>query len=86
MTLHEFGELSPAQQRRVVHVKGVFLLTRKGVGITAILYQVEGFYVELHLDAQSAVVLHLVFFDDTGSLESYLQQIRLTELQPLFRR
>ena len=86
MTLQDFCAYSSSKQRRLVHAKGVFLLNRKGVGITAILYQVEGFYVELHLDGQSAVVLHLVCFDDTARLEPYLHQIPLTELQPLLRR
>ncbi|RYZ19036.1 MAG: hypothetical protein EOO10_24925 [Chitinophagaceae bacterium] len=83
MTLQEFRTFSPTKQRRIVHTKGVFLLNRKGVGMTAILYQLEGFYVELHLDAHSAVVLHLVAFAGTEGLEPYLQQIPLTELQPL---
>ena len=50
------------------------------------LFQVNDFYVELHPDAQSAVVLHLVCFDDTKGLEPYLQQISLTSLQSLLRR
>lgn len=86
MTLQEFCSFSPAKQRRVVHTKGVFLLNRKAVGITAMLFQLEGFYVELHLDAQSAVVLHLVAFDDAERLDPYLQQIPLRELQPLLGR
>ncbi|RYG33687.1 MAG: hypothetical protein EOO01_32975, partial [Chitinophagaceae bacterium] len=85
MTLQEFQAFSPNKQRRMVHAKGVFLLNREGVGLTAILYQLEGFYVELHLDTQSAVVLHLVSFSDTEALEPYLHQIHLTELQPLLR-
>ncbi|MBB1284566.1 hypothetical protein HRH25_09295 [Flavisolibacter sp. BT320] len=86
MTLQDFQAFSSAKQRRLVHTKGVFLLTRTGVGLTAILCQVEGFYVELHLDADSAVVLDLHSFDDTAGLDPYLPQIRLTELQPLLRR
>lgn len=85
MTLYEFRTYSCAKQRRVVHTKGVFLLNRKGVGMVAILYQVEGFYVELYLDAQSAVVLHLVSFADTAALEPYLDQIHLADLYPLLR-
>ncbi|HEV7333798.1 MAG TPA: hypothetical protein VGN63_22375 [Flavisolibacter sp.] len=85
MTICEFRVLSPAMQRRVVHAKGVFLLNRRGVDMVAILYQVSGFYVELHLDKQSAVALQLVCFDDTNRLEPYLHQIPLTELQPLLR-
>lgn len=85
MTLQEFRTFSSTKQRRIVHAKGVFLLNRKGVGMTAILYQLEGFYVEQHLDTHSAVVLHLVSFASTAGLEPYLQQIPLTELQPLLR-
>lgn len=86
MTLQDFQAFSAAKQRRLVHTNGVFLLTRNGVGITAVLCQVEGFYVELHLDAETAVVRNLLSFDDTAGLEPYLPQIQLTELQPLLRR
>lgn len=86
MTLHDFQAFSAAKQRRLVHTKGVFLLRRNGVGVTAILYQVESFYVELQLDAESAVMRHLFSFDDTAALEPYLLQIQLTELQPLLGR
>lgn len=86
MTLQDFQVFSVAKQRRLVHTKGVFLLSRKGVGVTAILYQIESFYVELHLDAETAVMRHLVSFDNTAALEPYLSQIQLTELQPLLGR
>ncbi|HEV7329578.1 MAG TPA: hypothetical protein VGN63_00915 [Flavisolibacter sp.] len=86
MTLQHFRSLPLDTQRKVVQHSGVFLLGRTGVGVTAKLFQLNNFYVELFFNEKMSAVSRLVAFDDTAKLEHYLHLIPLTELQPLIRR
>ncbi|WP_162945037.1 hypothetical protein [Flavisolibacter nicotianae] len=85
MTLHQFRSLSEDVQRRIIQQNGVFLLGRTGVGITAKLYQLNGFYVEMFWDEKMAEVVHLVSFDDPAKLENYFHLVLVSELQALLR-
>lgn len=82
MNLQQFRSLSLDMQRQVVQHSGVFLFVRKGVGATAKLYQVEGFYVELFFDEKMSEVIRIVSFDDMNRLEPYLRLVNVATLQP----
>lgn len=46
------------------------------------LYQVEGFYVELFFDEKMSEAIRIRSFDDTRHLEPYLRRVDVSELQP----
>ena len=83
MTLLQFCSLSGDLQRQVVQQRGVFLFGRTGIGITAKLYQVEGFYVEIFFDHQRSGVSSMVPFDDANNLEPYLRQVDIMAIYEL---
>jgi len=47
------------------------------------LYQVEGFYVEIYFNDKMSVALRLRCFEDTVHLDPYLRMVDVSELQPL---
>lgn len=70
-------------QRHVVKHCGVFLFGRTGVGVNVLLYQVEGFYVELYFDEKMSAVNKIRSFEDTKFLEPYLRMVDVSEVQVL---
>jgi hypothetical protein len=83
MTLEQFQSLPKDIQRNVVKHCGVFLFGRTGVGVNVMLYQVEGFYVELYFDEKMSEAMHVRSFDDTKHLDPYLRRVDVSELQLL---
>ena len=83
MTLEQFRSLPKDMQRKVVKHCGVFLFGRTGVGVNVMLYQVEGFYVEIYFNDKMSVALRLRCFEDTVHLDPYLRMVDVSELQPL---
>jgi hypothetical protein len=82
MNLTQFRSLSPDIQRKVVQHTGVFLFGRTGVGVTAKLYQIGSFYVELFFNEKRSELIRIVSFDDTHKLEPYLRLVNVAEIQP----
>ena len=85
MTLQQFRSLPKDIQRKMVHDYGVFLYGRTGVSLTAKLYQMDGFYVELFFDTKMSVVTQIKSFSDTAPLEPYLRMVDVSELQLLLK-
>jgi hypothetical protein len=83
MTFEQFRSLPKDIQRNVVKHCGVFLFGRTGVGVNVMLYQVEGFYVEVWFDEKMSEATRIRCFDDTKSLEPYLRMVDVSELQQL---
>ena len=83
MTITQFRALPKDIQRTVVKHYGVFLFGRTGVGVNVMLYQVEGFYVELYFDEKMSEAMHVRSFDDTIHLDPYLRRVDVSELQLL---
>lgn len=84
MTFEQFKALPKDIQRNVVKHCGVFLFGRQGVGVNVMLYQVEGFYVEIYFDDKMSEATRIKSFDDTVYLEPYLRRVDVSELQPFF--
>jgi hypothetical protein len=84
MTLQQFHCLPAKMQQQMVKQSGVHLFSRTGVGVNLMLYQVEGFYVEIYFDKQLSKVLRLRCFDDTRNLDPYLRLVDVSELQQFF--
>ncbi len=80
MTLHHFNTLNVEKQKETMLEKGVFLADRTTEDFITILYQVDGFYVEIiYLKSDNQIVL-VRSFDSTDDIEPYLEQIDLFKL------
>ena len=80
MTLHHFNTLNQNKQKETMLERGAFLADRTTEDFITILYQVDGFYVEIiYLRADNKIVL-VRSFDSADELQPYLEQIDLSNL------
>ena len=79
--LAEFLALLPAQQFDLLHSDGVYIGKRKADGQTIILFQLHGFYVEVHYRRYRRDVEQMVTSDEVGILQPYLEQIHVRDLK-----
>jgi hypothetical protein len=77
MTLYQFKALDEFEQHEVLWDKGVFITHRAEAGCTLMLYQIDGFYVELTYDSDMNKIVGLRSFLNTNRLEPYLKNIHL---------
>ena len=80
MTLYQFKLLDTMEQAQAVWDEGVHLATRNIPGVTILLWQVDGFYVEVFYDIVEGEIIKIRSFHSTYGLEPYLKQIDLTQL------
>ena len=80
MTLYFFNILDTDQQQQIVLKKGVELGERRTPLYKVVLYQVDGFYVEVYYHFHFNVVHKIRSFTDTKSLAPYLKNISLVDL------
>jgi hypothetical protein len=83
MTLTEFAMLKKEEQINVIKRNGTFLFVRQEAGIDIVLYQILGFYAEVFFEGDNKKNVRIRSFDDTASLDVYLKEINLSELQDL---
>lgn len=80
MTLLYFKNLTKNQKRTTVLRHGAFL-SEKSYGLfRTMLYQLDGFYVEVYFTRFSKEALWFRSFDSTKNLQPYLQQIDISSL------
>ena len=80
MTLQQYKALKPDEQTSFLCKAGVSIAERKVGPYLIVLFQVEGFYVEVFYDKYSYQMLKLVSFYNTTLLEPYLAEIDLKKL------
>ncbi|RYZ00679.1 MAG: hypothetical protein EOO11_00710 [Chitinophagaceae bacterium] len=80
MTLFAFQLLTPAEQLDLLYEEGTYIGKRKVGGQVRILYQIEGFYVEVYYTKYRCVAEKLVCFRSTIPLEPYLEFIDVEHL------
>jgi hypothetical protein len=85
MTLQQFSEKSRDQQHALIQAKAVFLIEKEMGGLTAYLYQLFGFYVEVFRDKYNPTIVYANCFDDVHTLEDYLDEISLAEIKKIIR-
>jgi hypothetical protein len=85
MRLQEFRLLAKERQIEVIKDTGAYLFMRQEAEADIILYQLEGFYVEVFFDGQQLQGPRIKCFEAGESLEIYLQQINIDEVQSLLR-
>lgn len=80
MTCRQYRNLSEQDQEFVLWAKGVVLGQRVDGIFMYVLFQVEGFYIEVQFHKPTAAVSGLYTFEDTGELSPYLEQV---DIEPL---
>jgi hypothetical protein len=85
MTLEQFGDLPRNKQHALIQSEAVFLMEKDMSGLTAYLYQLYGFYVEVFRDRYNPSVVYANCFDDVRTLEDYLETISLSEINRIIR-
>jgi hypothetical protein len=80
MTLFEFRVLSDEDQIDLLYQEAVYIGKRKEGRATAVLYQLEGFYVEVYYQKYRRHVSRIIGFTSTIPLDPYLEQINVEDL------
>ena len=80
MTLHHFNALDQEKQRRWVLRKGVYLCSRYSRDFTVLLFDVDGFYIEVYFYTATNTIFLLKSFDQTDPLTPYLHAIDIQSL------
>lgn len=80
MTLKYFRKLSESQQYRRLLVDGTHIADRTGLRSMILLFQLEGYYIEVYFHHDTDELLGSRSFSGTDELQPYLQQIDLAGL------
>lgn len=80
MKLQEFRSAPSEIQEKLVKRRGVFLMERKSLGVSVLLFQLDGFYVEVFYNTQTGVVSFVKSFEDMDGIEAYLNRIDISEV------
>ncbi|RYZ22201.1 MAG: hypothetical protein EOO16_10075 [Chitinophagaceae bacterium] len=80
MTVPQFKLLTSRQKKITVLRTGSFLCERKMGLLRKMLYQVDGFYVEIYFLRFGREALWYRCFDSTNALQPYLKQIDISGL------
>lgn len=80
MTFQHFNALSSIAQQDLVYNEGVWLMERLTGSFLIVLYQIEGFYVEIYYLRSTYEVIVIKSFTNTDLLHPYLSKINVSEL------
>jgi hypothetical protein len=80
LSLTEFSNLPQELQFDVLHKHGVYVGKRKLDTQTVVLFQLHGFYVEVHYLQYRKVIDYLISTDNIDILQPYLDQINIRDL------
>ena len=80
MHLEKFNKLSQERQLDIIIMMGVMLIECRRFNFTLRLFQISRFYIEVYSMEGSGEVIAINAFEDTESLENYLEQIDISEL------
>lgn len=80
MKLQQFRSAPQEVQEKLVKRNGVFLMERKSLGVSVLLFQLDGFYVEVFYNTQRGVVSFVKSFEDMDGIEAYLGRIDISDV------
>ncbi len=83
MKLQQFRSASREVQEKLVKWKGVFLMERKSLGVSVLLFQLDGFYVEVFYNTATHSVSFVKSFEDMDGIEAYLDKIDISEVMAI---
>lgn len=86
MNLQQFRSASVEAQEKLVKESGVFLLERRSLGVSVLLFQLEAFYIEVFYNSATNSVSFIKSFEDMDGIEAYLQRIDISEVLGILRR
>jgi hypothetical protein len=75
MTLYEYKQLDETEQATTLWNQGAHLGERFNGEHNILLYQMDGFYVEVFYDPDRNAIVRIRSFRNTGQLRPYLDQI-----------
>lgn len=79
LTLAEFRELPGEHQFDVLHKYAVYVGKSKINNRKVVLFQLHGFYVEVHYRQYRKTIHHLIISESTDILQPYLDQIQIRD-------
>ena len=77
MTLFEFRQLPYPHQIRLLYEEGTYIGKNKDNGLTYLLYQLAGFYIEISYSLYRVKIEGLNFSESTDMLDPYLEQVEI---------
>ena len=80
MKLHDFELMAETEQIDQLYRYGVYIGKRRDAFSVILLYQLEGFYVEVYYRKYRSHVKKLHCFETTEQLDPYLEQIDVENL------
>ena len=81
LSLTEFTTLPRERQLKLLQEHGVYVGKRRVDELTAVLFQLHAFYVELFYKVYRKVVDHIDISDDPDILQPYLNQVNVRDLK-----
>ena len=78
MTIQDFNSMNKHHQQKKLLTKGKYIADRTTEDYQALLFELNGFFVEVTYNKQEDEVLHVNGFEDTEELAPYLGEIRLS--------
>jgi hypothetical protein len=83
MQLKDFCVLEQVAQQEMVLDNGAYLSSRLFMDYTVLLFQLDGFYVELFYPHQKDKAVIIRGFESTDELEPYLKRINIAPILSL---
>lgn len=80
MTLYQFNAMDENQQARVIWEQGVAVAGREEGNYKLLLYQIDGFYVEIWYHSIKNDISRFKTFASTAPLDPYLEKIPLQSI------
>lgn len=80
MTVHEYNNLSQAEQFEVLYNYGTHISDRADNDYCIILFQLDNFYIELYFHILQNALKKIRSFSNVDFIKPYLEQIDLSEL------
>jgi hypothetical protein len=77
VTIQQFNLLTEDSQANTIYEEGVLISLRTTSEYRILLYQVEGFYVEVYYHPRHNEIKEFKSFTSTEELEPYLEKINL---------
>ena len=78
MTIQHFNSLNKHHQQKKLLTKGQYVADRSTEDYQALLFELNGFFVEVTYNKQDDEVMNVTGFEDTKDLAPYLGEIRLS--------
>lgn len=85
MDLKQFRSASREVQEKMVKGEGVFLMERKSLGVSVLLFQLHGFYVEVFYNTSTEMVSFIKSFEDMDGIEAYLSMVDISEVMGMLK-